>query len=71
MMLAGVMSTDGAGENFMVTWDELTYTSSDRGRHGCSRPKFIDSTSGGILGQGYVAHTLPFAADFFVRGGDG
>ena len=73
--MPGVMSTDGAGEDFLVTWDAtnlyIGLTGVDMGA--ADLQIYIDSTTGGdSMGQSwYVAHTLPFAADYLFWAEDG
>ena len=73
--MPGVMSTDGAGEDFLVTWDAtnlyLGLTGVDMGA--ADLQIYIDSTTGGdSTGQSwYVSHSLPFAADYLFWAEDG
>lgn len=73
--MPGVMSSDGAGEDFLATWDanylHLALTGVDMGA--ADLQIYIDSSSGGdTTGQSwYVSHSLPFAADYVFWAEDG
>jgi len=73
--MPGVMSSDDAGEDFLVTWDAnnlyLSLTGVDMGT--ADLQIYIDSSTGGdpTGDSWYVSHALPFAADYVFWAEDG
>ena len=73
--MPGLMSSNGIGEDFLVTWDanylHIAMTGVDMGS--ADLQIYIDSTSSGdATGQSwYVSHSLPFAADYAFWAEDG
>ena len=73
--MPGVMSSNGLSEDFLTTWDAnnlyMSLTGVDMGS--ADLQIYIDSSTGGdTTGESwYVAHSLPFAADYVFWAEDG